>query len=352
MKGFTFALLLGAASAAAAQQPQDLPVDAKWRATILDQVAQRYDSLYVYADRGALIRKKLSDPAVRARYGECVTASCLSTKVTEDLQAWTGDKHLRLVFSAKPRPMAGTQDKSSARDGELEAMRRRNFGFHNVERLHGNIGLLEIGRFDAAADAAPTAAAAMAFLANTDALIIDLRNNGGGHADMVAHLMSYFVSEQTHLSTMKRRNPDDNVQIWTAASVAGPRYLGKPIYVLTGKRTFSAAEGFTYDLRHYAGAKVLGERTRGGANPGTFEQLNEHFAVGVPTGVMMNEKVKSNWEGVGIVPDVEIPADQALRTAHLNVLLGLLADKKTDARAEMWQQAVDELGTKFQAGAK
>jgi C-terminal processing protease CtpA/Prc len=191
----------------------------------------------------------------------------------------------------------------------------------------------------------------MTLVANTDALVIDLRNNGGGHADMVAHLMSYFVSEQTHLSTMRRRNADDAVQLWTSPAVAAPRYLGRPIYVLTGKRTFSAAEGFTYDLRHYAGARVIGERTRGGANPGSFQQLDDHFAVFVPTGEMVNEKTKSNWEGLGIQPDVDVPASEAVKVAQQQALTELLERNATDQRAAMWRQALDELTAPRKAAA-
>jgi C-terminal processing protease CtpA/Prc len=331
--------------------PEDLPIDAKWRDAILDGAAQRYDSLYVFADRGDHIRKQLTSRSVRARYHECKTASCLADKLTRDLQSWTTDQHLRLVFSVAPRPMNRPQETSAAREPELENMRRRNFGFHNVERLHGNIGLIELSRFDPAADAAGAAAAAMTLVANTDALVIDLRNNGGGHADMVAHLMSYFVSEQTHLSTMRRRNADDAVQFWTSPAVAAPRYLGRPIYVLTGKRTFSAAEGFTYDLRHYAGARVIGERTRGGANPGSFQQLDDHFAVFVPTGEMVNEKTKSNWEGLGIQPDIDVPASEAVKVAQQQALTELLERKSTDQRAAMWRQALDELTAPRKAAA-
>jgi retinol-binding protein 3 len=348
----TAVLLAVGGSMAHAQQTPDLPITAEWREKILDGVAQRYDSLYVFADRGQRIRKELTTKSVRVRYADCVTASCLANRLTTDLQAWSTDRHLKLVFSVTPRPMNSVQDTNAVKQREQENMRRRNYGFHNVERLHGNIGLLEIGRFDPAADAAPTAAAAMTFLANTDALIIDLRHNGGGRADMVAYLMSYFVSEQTHLSTMKRRTRDDDVQFWTAASVSAPRYLGKPVYVLTAKHTFSAAEGLTFDLRHFAGATVVGERTRGGANPGSFQQIDDHFAVFVPTGEMFNEKVHTNWEGTGIAPDVEVPAAEAMRAAHVDALRKLIQKKSTDARVTMWQQALEELDVKVQAGTK
>jgi hypothetical protein len=335
-----------------AQTPEDLPIDATLRESILDGAGQKYDSLYVFAERGRDIRKRLSSKAVRARYADCVVASCLADRLTADLQSWTGDKHLRLVYSVQPRPMSQMHTEPGANARAEESMRQRNFGFHNVERLHGNVGYLEIGRFDAAADAAETAAAAMQFLSNTDALIIDLRNNGGGHADMVAHLMSYFVAEQTHLATMKRRNPVDDVQFWSAAYVQGDRYLNKPIYVLTGKRTFSAAEGLTYNLQQFARAIVVGESTRGGAHPGDFQMLNNHFAVFVPTGRTVNAKTGANWEGVGIKVDHPTAGADALKRAHKLALQGLLQAQIGSPRMGMWRQALDELFPESKAAAR
>lgn len=328
---------------AEAQTPDDFPIDVARRESLLQQVAARYDSLYFSAEKGRVIRAKLTSKAGRARYADCLAARCLADRLTADLQTWSGDKHLRMMFSVKARPMPKQSVDPAAKENEAEAMRRRNFGFHNVERLHGNIGVLEIGRFDAAADAAPTAAAAMSFLANTDALIIDLRGNGGGHADMVAHLMSYFLSEQVQLGTIRRRDPASNTQIWSAAAVSGPRYIGKPVYVLISKRTFSAAEGFAYDLRNHANARIIGETSRGGANPGLIEQLDEHFAVMIPTGQMINEKTKSNWEGVGITPDVSVAAAEAMKLAHKLALEDLVKLHAQNKRADMWRQALGEL---------
>jgi hypothetical protein len=334
------------------QTPNDLTIDAKQREAILDGAAQRYDSLYVFADRGHAIRSQLKSKAVRARYAHCATASCLADSLTKDLQTWSNDKHLRLVFSVQPRPIKEAQsDPAAAKARELEQMRQRNFGFHNVERLHGNVGYIEIGRFDPAAGAAATAAAVMQFVANTDALVIDLRNNGGGYADMAAYLMSYFVPEQAHLGTMKRRNAEDDVQFWTS-HVSGQRYLNKPIYVLTGKRTFSAAENLTYNLQHFASAKTVGERTRGGAHPGGFEQLNDHFAVFVPTGRTINTKTGSNWEGVGINVDYPVSAAEAVKTAHKLALQELLQTQPQSPRAGMWRQAIEELFPETKSAAK
>jgi retinol-binding protein 3 len=334
-----------------AQTPKDMPIDAKQREAILDGAAQRYDSLYVFADRGRAIRDQLKSKAVRARYAHCATASCLADSLTKDLQSWSNDKHLRLVYSVQPRPMDAQADPTAAKARELEQMRQRNFGFHNVERLHGNIGYIEIGRFDPAADAAGTAAAVMQFVANTDALVIDVRNNGGGYADMVAYLMSYFVPEQTHLGTMKRRIAGDEVQFWTS-HISGSRYLNKPIYVLTGKRTFSAAENLTYNLQQFANAKAVGEPTRGGAHPGGFEQLNDHFAVFVPTGRTINARTGGNWEGVGIKVDYPVAASDAVKTAQKLALQELLHTQPQSTRVGMWRQAIEELFPETKSAAK
>lgn len=345
--------LLLQTGAVQAQAPNDLALDSTTREMLLTITGQRFDSLYAVPAIGRDIRQKLSQPRVRAAYAHCRTASCLADALTADLQSWSGDRHVRLVFSATPRPMKrGPEDSALARAAEVENMRQRNFGFHNIERLHGNIGLIEIGRLDPAADAAETAAAAMRFVANTDALIIDLRNNGGGRADMAAHLMSYFVKEQTHLATLRRRNPSDDAQLWTAAHVSAPAYVGKPIYVLTAARTFSGAEALTYDLRHFSGATVVGEQTRGGANPGGIEQLNEHYAVVMPTARTVNKKTGTNWEGVGITPDHPVAAADALRTAHRLALQQLLQHQRTAPRARMWQQAMDEMFSAKDLSAK
>ena len=345
--------LLFQTGAAQAQAPRDLPLDAATRETLLTMVGQRYDSLYAVPAVGRDLRQKISEKQAMGGYAHCRTASCLSDVLTTDLQRWSGDKHLRLLFSVKPRPLQmETEDQVLARAAELENMRERNFGFHNIERLHGNVGLIEIGRFDPAADAAETAAAAMRFVANTDALIIDLRNNGGGRADMVSHLMSYFVEEQTHLATLRRRNPSDDAQLWTDAHVSAPPYLGKPVYVLTSARTFSGAEALTYTLRHFSAAKVVGETTRGGANPGGIEQLSEHYAVFIPTARTINTKTGTNWDGVGITPDHEVTAADALKTAHRLALQELLQKQAGAPRARMWQQAMDEMFARKDLSAK
>jgi C-terminal processing protease CtpA/Prc len=236
-----------------------------------------------------------------------------------------------------------TATKAASSPSDAESARGRNFDFHSLVRLTGNIGYLEIGRFHAASEAGSTLQAAMHFLANTDALIIDLRWNGGGHADMVALVTSYFLKEQTHLATLERRQGAAADQIWSASYLPGPRYLDRPVYVLVSGRTFSGAEALTYDLKYFAGATVVGEKTRGGANPGSFQQIDEHFAVFVPTARVVHAATGTNWDADGITPDVVVKANDAKLTALKLSLERLLAQKPNDQRAGMWKEALNDM---------
>jgi C-terminal processing protease CtpA/Prc len=196
-----------------------------------------------------------------------------------------------------------------------------NFGFQKVERLPGNVGYIELSGFLPAEVGGDTAAAAMNFVANADALIIDVRKNGGGAPSMVALLCTYlFGPEPRHLNDLYFRPSDSTHQWWTMPYVPGKRFENKPVYVLTSKRTFSAAEEFTYNLKTQKRATIVGETTGGGANPGGMRPLGENFVMFVPSGRAINPITKTNWEGTGVTPDVPVTADLALKTAHLKAL--------------------------------
>jgi retinol-binding protein 3 len=206
-----------------------------------------------------------------------------------------------------------------------ERMRRfmgsMNYGFRKLERLEGNVGYLELEGFFPTELGAETAVAAMNFLANTDALIIDLRHNHGGGPAMVALICSYlFDPEPVHLNDLYFRPEDSTHQWWTLAYVPGKRYTGKDVYVLTSKETVSAAEEFTYNLKTRKRATIVGETTAGGANPGGPRRINDNFAIWVPSGRAINPVTKTNWEGTGVAPDVAVSSARALQTAHLAAL--------------------------------
>jgi C-terminal processing protease CtpA/Prc len=198
-----------------------------------------------------------------------------------------------------------------------QGSRKLNGGYRRVERLPGNVGYLQVDGFMHPDVAADPAAAAMNFLANTDALIIDLRRNGGGGPQSVALLCSYLFDEKpVHLNDLYWRKGDRTEEFWTLKELAGKRYLGRDVYLLTSHRTFSAAEEFAYDLQSLKRVTIVGETTGGGAHPGGGVPIGEHFMVFIPSGRAINPITKTNWEGTGVKPDVEATADKALETAH------------------------------------
>lgn len=158
----------------------------------------------------------------------------------------------------------------------------------------------------------------MSQVADADALVLDLRQNGGGDPDTVALVASYlFDDKPVHIHDLFRRDTGETEQFWTLAKVAGKRFgAKKPIYVLTSNRTFSAGEALTYDLQSLHRAVIVGETTGGGAHPTYPYPLGDGFAIAVPSGRVINPVTKTDWEGTGVIPDVKVPAPDALTEAH------------------------------------
>jgi C-terminal processing protease CtpA/Prc len=192
---------------------------------------------------------------------------------------------------------------------------------------------MDMRAFADTAVASEALANAMRFLSGTDALIIDLRNNRGGEPEMLALLASYFFEGRTLLTTLTSDDPSRVQQNWTVP-VRGPRYLDRPVYVVTSSRvTFSAAEGFSYVMQALGKAKVVGEKTGGGSNPSDGYILNRNFAIMIPYATPVVPATGSNW-AAGVVPDIAANADAAVRTAQIAALETLLQGKPDDLSGE------------------
>src|SRR5262245_38431758 len=237
-------LVLALAPATAQPPATGREVGEAEREAVIDGVLEKVEANYVFPEVG----KKMAE-AVRARvekkeYDGITSAKELAGTLTRHLREVSKDLHLGVRFTPEPAP------KSSGRGPSEEEVKRfresaalRNFGFKKVERLGGGgVGLLELEGFMPAELIGETAAAAMSFLANNDAVIIDLRKNGGGNPDAVILLCSYFFDESTHLNNIYTRTTDTTRQYWSYPVVPGKKLIGKDVYVLTSSRTFSAAE--------------------------------------------------------------------------------------------------------------
>lgn len=262
------------------------------------------------------------------------------------MQATSGDRHMRVVYSEQPipqaRPDAAPRPEEAAR--RLDMMRSNNFGVQKVERLPFNIGYLELDGFWRAKDAAETIAAAMTVLAHTDALIIDLRNNGGGDAATSTLLASYLLDKRTHLGDFYYREGNRVEQRWSQDVVPGLRYgQEKDVYILTSKDSFSAAEDFAYALKNLKRATVVGETTGGGANAGEDVRLLPHFTAFMPLSRLVSPITKTNWEGVGVTPDLKVCPADALRIAQVTILEKRTTLEQDGARLGELKQRIDEL---------
>jgi retinol-binding protein 3 len=326
----------------------DIAFDASTRATVVDSLLQKLHDHYIFPDvvqqMDAAIRAKAGSGA----YDELTTLEDLCERLTEDLQVVSHDKHLRLFYHAEPEPNDQPDQPTPEQLEEFRAeMRLLNFGFARVERLPGNVGYLDLRGFFPASLGGETAVAAMSLLAHTGALIIDLRQNGGGDPEMIALITSYLFDQMTNLNNMYWRAGDRTQQFWTLPYVPGQRYgADKPVYVLTSSDTFSGAEEFAYNLKNLKRATIIGEVTGGGAHPVGGFAITPHVGAHIPVGRAINPISGTNWEGTGVAPDIAVPQADALRTAQILALryvleqagehaAGPLADLVEEARAEL-----------------
>ncbi len=298
-----------------------LRIDRATRAAVIGRAAAILDSFYYSPAIGKQLSDSLRARLARGAYNRYKAGPGLAIRLNADLAEIAHDEHLgvRYVPTLPPKPPSGEAPPAPSRQDLDET----NCGFKKVEQLEGNVGYVRFDSFEEAALCGSTASAAMTFLAGTRALIIDLRENGGGKPEMVALVASYLFDRRTHLGDLWDSWADSTHHYWTQDSVAGRRFGGdKPVYVLTSAHTFSAAEEFAYDLQALKRVTIVGEKTAGGAHPASEGRLGDHFAISVPWGNSINPITGTNWEGVGVVPDVKASADEALAAA-----LKLLRDR-------------------------
>ena len=305
--------------------PAALRIDAQTRARAVAGAAALLDTFYVFPDVAKRMGDSLRARLTRKEYDNYANGITFAMRLNDDLADIAHDKHLRVNYSARslppdePRPAGAPPRAPSPEDQarEREFLERINCGFVKAEQLPGNVGYLKFNMFADVDQCAATASAAMTFLAGTRALIIDMRENGGGSPGMVAFVSSYLFDRRTHLNDLWTRRTGKTEEWWTRDTVPGRRFGGeKPIYVLTSARSFSGAEEFTYNLKTLKRATIVGETTGGGAHPVAGHRIDEHFMIGVPFARAINPITHTNWEGVGVKPDIMVPAKDALATAQ------------------------------------
>lgn len=328
----------------------DITISATTRAEVIEGVLQRLNNTYVLPEVARRMNTAIRQRMQKKEYHYITSAATLAQTLTSHLQEVSRDKHLQVLFNYEPIPLPASKGIPSPellRDYRRYALiqsNSMNHGFKRVERLDGNLGYVRVDLLPDPEFGGDTAAAALNFVSNTHALIIDLRNCPGGVPEMVALLSTYlFDGQPVHLSDLYERPTNNTQQFWTLPYVPGKRYAGKDVYVLTSSRTASAAEEFAYNLQQLKRATIVGEVTAGAANMGSTARINEHFQVFVPTGRAINAVTRTNWEGVGVKPDVLVSEEEALKRAQIISLSKLIETSTDEGWKNRWRARIEIL---------
>jgi tetratricopeptide (TPR) repeat protein len=336
-------------------------LNTKEKNAVVAVIKTHLEESYIDLDLSKKMIIELNNNLKSDRYKKITNPDEFSKTVTEDLQSISKDLHLKIRF--EPERIA--QEKFViSEDKQLEMEKKMamqmveiNYGFAEAKILDGNIGYLNLNQFADIKYAEETATATMNFLSNTNAIIIDLRTNGGGVPSMIQLLASYFFDETpVLLSDFYERKTNTKTQLYSFESVNGKRCINKPLYILTSKHTFSAAEAFAYTLKHLDKATVVGEITKGGANRTKRVNLNDEFTLSVPYIQSIHPVTKTNWEGKGVQPNIKTVEKDAFVYAHVdairktfkrnkNILLNkigynFLNDKSFDSALVVFQENV------------
>lgn len=303
--------------------------------SVVDSAARAVADMYFDEAKAARIATALGAEAKAGKFDRYQDPAELATALATRLQP--EDSHFNVLYSAAP-PQTAASSAPATRLAPGESQRRSNHGFRRVEILPGNIGYIAMGGFAGIDFADPNdparqqADAALALVRNADAVVIDLRQSPGGSPDMVGYLVSAFTPPGA---------PIYNVFHYRGGAAPEapdqphpqPR-LDTPLYVLTSSRSASAAEGFAYTLQAAKRAEVVGEASAGGANPGGFVDMGNGFRIFVSGGSPINPITGRNWEGTGVIPDHQVPAEQALAKAQALALKRLLAADGANPRLD------------------
>lgn len=325
----TMIFCLGSAAVAIAG-PHDAEVDAELVAGTVDRIEGVLDDLYVMSEKVPGIMDKLRGTMQDGKYAGMPDPAGFALQLTEDLRRASGDLHLAVRFDP---PLASMLENFQGKEPPAPPLvgpgsSIGNHGVKEVRILDGNIGYLDLRLFDDPAAGGEAVVAAMHLLADCMAVIIDLRNNPGGHGEMVRLISSYFLDDRPrHLDTVHDMTDDSYHQMWSQVFVPGRKMTDTDLYILTSRRTGSAAEAFPYIFKHLSRATIVGERTAGAAHPIKPVSLGRGFVMNVPYARPVNPNTGGNWEGTGVQPDIQIDPERALATAHLAALEKLAASE-------------------------
>lgn len=298
----------------------EAPLTARQRAAAIEDIAREFERIYFLPGVGELVAKDLRARLQRGDYDRITASRKLAEVLSRHIDAICKDAHTEVAYFEDDQ-LADMPSSDPAAAKKREERRRArmvapNFGFAAPQRLPGNVALIRFTGFERAVDAAPFVRQLMSDAADAAAIVFDLRENPGGSTDLIPVIASYLFDEQpVHLFDQSNRHLGTYEESWTTPQLTGKRFGSrKPVYILTSRETFSAAENFAYTLQQLKRAKVVGERTPGAAHGAFGRPVTSHLVPMIATKRTIHAVTKSDWRG-GVVPDVPVPAAEALDAA-------------------------------------
>ena len=318
------------------------PFDIK---VLIDSLTNSISKYYIFPEKSVLMNTYLRDQYKKGAYGTIKDPNQLAYRLIQDIRKVYYDSHFNIFYQRKDvTPKENLEERDDAITQQKAFEIESNFKFKKLEILPGNIGYIQFDEFSGNIKAAkPTLTAAMTFLKNSKAIIIDLRYNGGGDPLMVKQVESYFFKERVHMLDMVSTFSKDTMALYTDPTSTDGLLLSMPIYILTSKNTFSGAEDFSYAMQTLKRATVVGETTGGGAHPAIPFSIGQGFLARIPFARPINPITLKNWEGIGVIPDISVVASGALVKAKETIYRDLLTKAKTEKETKVIQWAINDL---------
>lgn len=299
---------------------------------VAERAATLLEESYVAPALGKRYGAALREHAARGDYAALIDTKALGERLTADLQAVAPDGHLNFFAAAPPAqppappPTAAAGERSPAP------------GIRAMRWLEPGVAYISFEHFDDRPEAMAQVAGFLRDHAEARALIIDSRGNHGGAFDMMGLIANHLFAAPRLLAnmdmaravvakhgqpfpidgkTLRRTDGPEGLvrfQHWAAPAV-DKAWFDVPVYYLTSRATFSAAEHMAMVLKSTGRAVLIGETTGGGNHFGGTEPVGAGLELFVPVGRTSDPATGKDWERVGVAPDVAVPADAALAEA-------------------------------------
>ncbi len=331
---------------AISQNGTDFTIGAKERVAIIDTIIVKFNELYVFPKIAKTWEIHLRNKLENKEYDDISNLSEFTNQLMKDMLSIHNDRHLAILVYNEQRDLGNDEEAFDEWwDSYVKTAKFNNYGFHKMERLPGNIGYLELNYMDRLELCEETATAAMSYLSNSKAIIIDLSKNPGGRQLIVQFLMSYFFNTSIHYETEIERLKGTTTEWWTLAEVPGKQMPNIPLYILTSFDTGSGAETMAYTLKHSKRATIIGDTTAGAAHKTHDHSFPElHITLAIPDGNHISIFTGTDWEGTGVIPHIPVSREKALDVAWsmaLDSLIKMETNEDIQFKLEWVKKGID-----------